>query len=147
MAMGMFDKILGFIGFDETEEQQVDREREAVEKTETLQQIKRKNAQVVSIHSGRQLRVVVCDPASFDEAQNIADNLKNRRAVVVNLEKAGAEQARRIVDFISGATAALNGDMQKVGQNIFLFVPSNIDIANDTARETKEKSIFAWAKS
>ncbi|GAB6181955.1 cell division protein SepF [Desulfotomaculum defluvii] len=145
MAIGMFDKILGFIGFDETEEQP--EERVAEDKKENLQQVKRKNAPVVSIHSGRQLRVVVCAPASFDEAHQIAENLKNRRAVVVNLEKAGVDQARRIVDFISGATFALNGDMQKVGQNIFLFVPSNIDIANETRKETKEKSIFAWAKS
>ncbi|MEW6698299.1 MAG: cell division protein SepF [Bacillota bacterium] len=143
MATGMFDKILGFIGFEETEEQA----KEESEKNENLQQVKRKNAPVVSLHTGRQLRVVVCEPASFDEAQNIADNLKNRRAVVVNLEKAGSEQARRIVDFISGTTFALSGDMQKVGQNIFLFVPNNIDIANDTTRETKEKSFFSWARS
>ncbi|MEW6064431.1 cell division protein SepF [Desulforamulus profundi] len=144
MAIGMFDKILGFIGFEEVEEQV---KEEPAEKTEALQQVKRKNAPVVSLHTGRQLRVVVCEPASFDEAQNIADNLKNRRAVVVNLEKAGAEQARRIVDFISGTTFALSGDMQKVGQNIFLFVPNNIDIANEATRETKDKSIFSWARS
>ncbi|SHE56618.1 cell division protein SepF [Desulforamulus putei] len=144
MAIGMFDKILGFIGFEEVEEQV---KEDPAERTEALQQAKRKNAPVVSLHTGRQLRVVVCEPTSFDEAQNIADNLKNRRAVVVNLERAGSEQARRIVDFISGTTFALSGDMQKVGQNIFLFVPSNIDIANETARETKEKSIFSWARS
>ncbi|CCO08763.1 cell division protein SepF [Desulforamulus hydrothermalis] len=144
MAIGMFDKILGFMGFDETEEQG---REETTDRNEGLPQAKRKNAPVVSLHTGRQLRVVVCEPASFDEAQNIADNLKNRRAVVVNLERAGAEQARRIVDFISGTTFALSGDMQKVGQNIFLFVPSHIDIANDTGRETREKSIFSWARS
>lgn len=146
MGKGMFDKILGFMGFDEIEEQE---EKAPVEKMEALQHPRKKNAPapVVSIHNGRQMRVVVCEPASFDDAQNIADNLKNRRAVVVNLEKAGPEQARRIVDFVSGTTFALSGDQQKVGQNIFLFVPNNIDIANETKRENKERSIFPWTKS
>lgn len=147
MAVGMMDKILGFIGFEEVEEQ-TEKEPEAENRSVT-QQVKRKNAPapVVSLHSGRQLRVVVCQPTSFDEAQGIADNLKNRRAVVVNLESAEADQKQRIVDFISGTTFALNGNMQKVGQGIFLFVPNNIDIANEMARETKEKSLFSWAKT
>lgn len=144
MSKGVFDKFFSFMGFDDGEEQEP---KVPVEKIEPSQLPKKKNAPVVSIHNGRQMRVVVCEPSSFDEAQNIADNLKNRRAVVVNLEKAGPEQARRIIDFVSGTTFALSGDQQKVGQNIFLFVPNNIDISNETKRETKEKSIFAWAKS
>ncbi|MDO7787963.1 cell division protein SepF [Desulforamulus aquiferis] len=144
MGTKMMDKFLGIIGFDDTEEQQ--EKATAVEQAES-QHSKRKGAQVVSLHSGRQLRVVVCDPASFEEAQGIADNLKNRRAVIINLEKAEQDQARRIVDFISGTTFALGGNMQKVGQGIFLFVPSSIDIANESGRETKEKSIFPWVKS
>ena len=145
MAIGMFDKMLSMMGFGDVEEPA---EEKGFEKDEQHQpQITRKNAPVVNLHANRQLRVVVCEPASFDEAQNIADNLKNRRAVVVNLEKAGSEQARRIVDFISGTTFALSGNMEKVGNSIFLFVPNNIDITNDTRREHKEKSIFAWAKS
>ncbi|SHK09663.1 cell division protein SepF [Desulforamulus aeronauticus] len=144
MAIGMFDKMLAMMGFDDVEESKEEKE---FERNEVQPQTTRKNAPVVSLHTGRQFRVVVCEPASFDEAQNIADNLKNRRAVVVNLEKAGAEQARRIVDFVSGTTFALSGNMEKVGQNIFLFVPNNIDIANETRREYKEKSIFSWAKS
>lgn len=143
--MRMMDKLLHFIGFDEEEpsEKVIAREQE---ESELNQQMKRKNAQVVSLHSGRQLKVVVCEPASFDDAQNIADNLKNRRAVIVNLEKAGTDHARRIIDFISGTTFALGGNSQKVGQGIFLFVPNNIDIANDLLRDNKEKSIFSWAK-
>ncbi|AQS58332.1 cell division protein SepF [Desulforamulus ferrireducens] len=145
MARGMFDKMLTFMGFGEVEEPT---EAKGSEQQEQHQPpIGRKNAQVVNIHANRQMRVVVCEPASFDEAQNIADNLKNRRAVVVNLEKAGAEQARRIVDFVSGTTFALSGSMEKVGNSIFLFVPSNIDITNDTKREHKEKSIFSWART
>lgn len=144
MGTKMMDKFLGIIGFDDTEEQQ--EKTTAVEQAES-QHNKRKGAQVVSLHSGRQLRVVVCEPGSFEEAQGIADNLKNRRAVIINLEKAGQDQARRIVDFISGTTFALGGSMQKVGQGIFLFVPSSIDISNEITRETKEKSIFPWVKS
>ncbi|WP_003541811.1 cell division protein SepF [Desulfotomaculum nigrificans] len=148
MAIGIIDQFLGFIGFTEDEEQPEQLPvGESKEKLEEINpNIKRKSGQVVSLHSGRQLKVVVCEPASFDEAQGIADNLKNRRAVIINLEKVGAEQARRIVDFVSGTTFALGGNMQKVGQGIFLFVPNNIDITNDLTRETKEKFVFPWAK-
>lgn len=147
MSSKMMDKFLGFIGFDETEERQQQEKSTATEQQSEYNQSKKKGAQVVSMHSGRQLRVVVCEPLSFDDAQSIADNLRNRRAVIINLEKAGAEQARRIVDFVSGTTFALGGSMQKVGQGIFLSVPNSIDISNEITRETKEKSFFSWAKS
>ncbi|MEG6511907.1 cell division protein SepF [Desulforamulus ruminis] len=142
----MMDKFLHFIGFEEEEPSEKRSVREPEEQEEFNPQLKKKNAQVVSLHSGRQLKVVVCEPLSFDDAQNIADNLKNRRAVIVNLEKAGADQARRLIDFISGTTFALGGNSQKVGQGIFLFVPNHIDIANDLTRENRDKSIFSWAK-
>ena len=140
------DKFLHFIGFEEEEPSEKRSVREPEEQEEFNPHLKKKNAQVVSLHSGRQLKVVVCEPLSFDDAQNIADNLKNRRAVIVNLEKAGADQARRLIDFISGTTFALGGNSQKVGQGIFLFVPNHIDIANDLTRENRDKSIFSWAK-
>ena len=86
------------------------------------------------------------EPNSFEEAQSIADQLKNRRPVIVNLENAEKVLAKRIVDFISGTTYALNGNMQKVGNGIFLFVPTNVDISGEMRDELKDKGLF-WPGS
>lgn len=142
----LIDKVIGIMGFaDEEAEEDVfdenDREKDVQEEVRTS----RKNAQVVSIHTQKQMRVVVLEPNSFEEAQNIADQLKSRRPVIVNLENAEKMLAKRIVDFISGATYALNGNMQKVGNGIFLFVPNNVDISGEMRDELKDKGLF-WSK-
>ena len=87
--------------------------------------------------------MVVIEPRSFEEAKGVTDNLKNRRPIIVNLEQAEAELAQRVVDFVSGATYALNGSMQKVGNGIFLFVPNNMDISSDAKEQGKGKDMFA----
>jgi cell division inhibitor SepF len=102
---------------------------------------------VVSLqHAQRQVRVVVVEPRSFEEVKEITDNLKNRRPVILNLEQADAELARRVVDFVIGATYALNGSQQKVGNGVFLFVPANMDIASEL-KESRDKGIFSWVRS
>ena len=139
----LIDKMIGIMGFadEEMEEDTVeenDKEKNDQEEVRTS----RKNAQVVSIHTQKQMRVVVMEPNSFEEAQNIADQLKSRRPVIVNLENAEKNLAKRIVDFISGATYALNGNMQKVGNGIFLFVPNNVDISGEMHGELNNKGLF-----
>ncbi|GAB6152413.1 cell division protein SepF [Desulfosporosinus burensis] len=143
----LIDRVIGIMGFaDEEPEEDIleenDREKNLQEEVRTS----RKNAQVVSIHTQKQMRVVVMEPNSFEEAQNIADQLKNRRPVIVNLENAEKMLAKRIVDFISGTTYALNGNMQKVGNGIFLFVPNNVDISGEMRDELKDKGLF-WTSS
>ncbi len=143
----LIDRVIGIMGFaDEEPEEEIlednDRERNIQEEVRTS----RKNAQVVSIHTQKQMRVVVMEPNSFEEAQNIADQLKTRRPVIVNLENAEKTLAKRIVDFISGTTYALNGNMQKVGNGIFLFVPNNVDISGEMRDELKDKGMF-WPSS
>ncbi|MBO8129357.1 MAG: cell division protein SepF [Peptococcaceae bacterium] len=108
---------------------------------------KRKGAApVVSIHSQRQVRVCIVEPRSFDEVQDITENLKNGKPVIVNLEHADSDVARRIVDFVSGATYALNGSLQKVGGGIFLFVPSNVNIDSEI-ESTQKGGLFPWIRS
>ena len=79
--------------------------------------------------ASRQMKVMIIEPASFDDAQQVADHLKNRKPVVVNFENTDAETAKRIIDFISGTTYALAGDIKKVGKNVFLCAPSNVNVA------------------
>jgi len=142
----LIDKVIGIMGFSDEEPEEDNFEENEREKDEQEEvRPSRKNAQVVSIHSQKQMRVVVMEPSSFEEAQNIADQLKSRRPVIVNLENAEKILAKRIVDFISGTTYALNGNMQKVGNGIFLFVPNNVDISGEMRGELKDKGLF-WQK-
>lgn len=148
MARKFVDKVLGFIGFEEepVEEEEREKEERFREEEEVFPQA-RKRGQVVSIHAQRQVRVVVAEPREFEDVQGIVDHLKNRRPVIVNLEQADPELARRVVDFASGATYALNGDSQRVGNGIFLFVPNNVDITSELKKEAREKEIFSWLRT
>lgn len=138
MSKRLVDKVLGFIGFeDETYEEQVQAEPQDAF-------LRGKKGAVVSLHTQRQMRVMVSEPRSFDDAQEIADHLRNRRPVIVNLERIETELARRVVDFVSGAAYALNGSVQKVGGGIFLFAPNNVDIASEG--KESEKGIFPWTR-
>lgn len=142
----IFDKVIGIMGFsdEEVDEELFDEEENEKEVQEDIRPSSRKGAQVVSIHSQKQVKVVVLEPTSFEDSQNIADQLKNRRPVIVNLENTDRNLAKRIVDFVSGTTYALGGNMQKVGQGIFLFVPNNVDISGETHEGIKEKGLFSW---
>jgi len=142
-AKGVFDKVLHFIGF---EEDVMEEEEEKQEEPDGQRHKKKEKGTLVGLPAQRQVRVVVTEPRSFDEAPGIADNLKNRRPVIVNLEQADAELAKRVLDFMTGAVYALNGAMQKVGSGIFLCVPNNIDIASEMKDQGREKGIFAWTR-
>lgn len=143
----ILDKVIGIMGFsDENDDELLEEEGSENDVLEEERISSRKSAQVVSIHTQKQIKVVVLEPTSFDESQNIADQLKNRRPVIVNLENVDHNLAKRIVDFVSGATYALGGNMQKVGQGIFLFVPNNVDISGESHEAMKDKG-FSWSLS
>lgn len=84
-------------------------------------------------------KVVLCEPRSYSEAQAIADNIVNRRSVVINLEQVHHEQAKRIVDFLSGTVYAVEGDIQKLGSQTFLCTPDNVEVSG-SIRETLEET-------
>ena len=83
----------------------------------------------ISVAGTSAFKLVVIEPKSFDECPKLVDNLKGRRPVIINLEKIETETAKKIFDFLSGATYALNGNVQKVANNIFIFAPESVDIA------------------
>ncbi len=104
-----------------------------------------KKSKVVNIHTTTQLRVIIMQPESFDEAKDIADHLKNKKPVVVNLEDVDKEVARRMVDFLSGSVYALDGNIQKITNGIFLVAPYNVDIMGDFKDELRNKGVFPWS--
>lgn len=86
-------------------------------------------------------KMVLLEPRAYSESQQIADYLKSRNAVVVNLKRVTPDQAKRIVDFLSGTLYAIGGDLQKLGGGIFLCTPNNVNvegkISDDNAPQTK----------
>ena len=85
-------------------------------------------------------KMILLEPRAFSEAQTIADYLKSRNTVVVNLKRVTPEVAKRIVDFLSGAVYAIEGDLQKLGNGIFLCTPNNVNVEGKISGEEKPKA-------
>jgi len=96
----------------------------------------------------QQVRMVITQPTSFEQSEEICNYLKERKSVIVNLEYVNKDVARRIVDFISGSVHALDGHIQKISNAIFLVAPVNYEIASDLAREEiKSKLSVSWLRN
>ena len=100
--------------------------RESSRNDKVYQQIEKK----LSFAGTNTFKLVVIEPKNFDECPKLVDSLKGKRPVIINLEKIETETAKKIFDFLSGATYALNGNVQKVANNIFIFAPETVDIAS-----------------
>lgn len=103
-----------------------------------------KKSKVVSIAATTQMKVVVVSIEHFDEAREIVDHLRNKKPVVVNLEKLDKDISRRVIDIISGASYALGGSTQKVTKGILLVAPYNVDIMADVRDELQNGDFFPW---
>lgn len=149
---GLINKMLNFVGW-ESEGEEADEEQQIVkdeqpQQNQFLHSISKKQQQnkVVNIHSSSQFKVVVMQPEDFEDARDICDHLKNKKPVIINLEEIQKECAQRIVDFLSGAVYALDGEIQKVSSGIFLIAPNNVDIMGEFKDEFKNKGVFPWVK-
>ena len=107
-----------------------------------------RRSKVVNMPQTQQVRMVISQPTTFEQAEEICTYLKNRKSVIVNLEYVNKDVARRIVDFISGGVYALDGHIQKISNSIFLIAPMNYEITNEMAREEiKSKLSVSWLKN
>ena len=97
---------------------------------------------VVNINATTQLQVVVVTPTKFDQASGIADHLKDRRTVVLNLEGANKDISRRMVDFLSGVAYALEGKIKKVAVSTYIITPYNVDIIGDLIDELENSGLY-----
>lgn len=152
----MMDKFYNLMGLSDVIEETVETvaapvapvAQEERETPFTRRATERNMAPIVNLNAERQKKehkVVIMEPLKYDDAQKVADHLKNRRQVILNLEKAERDMARQMIDFVSGATYALNGSMQKVGTYIFVFAPSNIDISTEIASdESPLRATLSW---
>ncbi|MBQ8681442.1 MAG: cell division protein SepF [Bacilli bacterium] len=84
-------------------------------------------------------KMILLEPRAYSESQQIADHLKKKNTVVVNMKRVTPDQAKRIVDFLSGTVYALGGDLQKIGGGIFLCTPKNVDVEGAITDDDKSK--------
>lgn len=148
--MSVMNKFLNYFGLQEEEEMQRDRERERgasyeEQEIETPAFEPRKQSgknNIVSIHSQKSARVVLIEPRTYDEAQEIADQLKSRRSVVVNLQRVRRDQAIKIVDFLSGTVYALGGHISKIGSDIFLCTPDTVEVSGTITEMISEEADY-----
>ena len=97
---------------------------------------------VVNIHATTQLRVVLVKPERYENAAEIADHLKDKRTVVINLESTNKDIARRLIDFLSGVTYAGEGTIKKIAANTYLITPYNVNIEGDLIDELENNGMY-----
>ncbi|MGI6609266.1 MAG: cell division protein SepF [Limnochordia bacterium] len=153
MSDRFLDRVLDFMGIqDEEDEQDLPSETDA--ETETPGRTRRGRLVSFPAKSGAQpepgtgapvsavptskWRMAVLEPHSFDDVQVICDHLKQRRPVIVSVEALDKELSRRVIDFVSGTTYAIDGQVQRVGDGIFVFAPSNVVIEAFIRRQWEE---------
>ena len=158
MAGAIMNKVWDFLGVDTaTEEEVMENENvyeynyekeEEIEEPEEKGFFGKKFGKVVSMPAPQQVRMVITQPTSFEQSEEICNYLKEKKSVIVNLEYVNKDVARRIVDFISGSVHALDGHIQKISNAIFLVAPVNYEIASDLAREEiKSKLSVSWLRN
>ncbi len=97
---------------------------------------------VVNIHATTQLKVVLVKPERFENASEIADHLKEKRTVVLNLESTNKDVARRLIDFLSGVAYAGEGKIKKVAANTYIITPYSVDIMGDLIDELENSGLY-----
>ena len=154
MAGAIMEKVWGLFGIDPAEDKEEEienyeeEEENEEEETEERKLFGRRNNKVVSMPQVQQVKMVISQPTTFDQAANICDLLKEKKSVIVNLEYVNKDVARRIIDVVSGAVHALDGHMQKISNSIVLIAPFNYDIENEMARdEIKNKLSVSWLRN
>ena len=101
-----------------------------------------RNNKVVNIHATTQLKVVLVKPERFENASEIADHLKDKRTVVINLESTNKDIARRLIDFLSGVAYAGEGKIKKVAISTYIITPYNVDILGDLIDELENNGLY-----
>lgn len=102
----------------------------------------RRANKVVNIHATTQLAVVLVKPDRFENAAEIADHLKDKRTVVLNLEQTNKDIARRLIDFLSGVAYANEGKIKKVANSTYIITPYNVDIMGDLIDELENNGLY-----
>ena len=148
MGEGIFNKFKNWIteeeeDFDGVEEEYEQEDEEEVEQFTSIPNTK--TAKIVNLHTASPMKVVIVEPKKYEEVTTIADHLKQRRALVVNLDSVEKnEDKKAIFNFMNGAVYVLDGGIQKVSKGIFILAPNNVDIDSSIKKELESKTLFPW---
>lgn len=142
--MSFKNKIKSFFTMDDEYEYIEEEVEEPVKEQPSYPVQKEKTDKVVSLKALQQsnAKLVICEPRSFNEAKDIADNLINRRAVIINFQMLNSEVAKSFIDFLSGTVYALNGSIQKLGPKTFLCTPDNMDVSGAVSEIFNDEEQF-----
>ena len=148
MGDGLFSKFKNWIT-EEEEDYYEDELEDVVEENEVIDDFNSignsKTSKIVNLHASTHMKVVIVEPRKYDEVTTIADHLKQKRAVIVNLENLIDATARKsIFEFMNGAVYVLDGTIQKVSKAIFILAPNNVDIDASIKKELESKTLFPW---
>ena len=154
MSGALMNKVWDLFGMDSAEPEEYEDENvyEYEDENEEFEDKKlfgkKSKDKVVAMPQANTIKMVISQPTTFEQSDEICSFLKEKKSVVVNLEYVNKDVARRIVDFISGGVYALDGYIQKISNSIFLVAPSNYEITNEMAREEiKSKLSVSWLKN
>ena len=155
MAVAIVNKFLDALGLSNDNEQETENEDiyniEEEKDTEEVEErgiFGNKKGKITSMPQIQAVKMVITQPTSFEQSEEICNYLKEKKSVIVNLEYVNKDVARRIIDVVSGAVHALDGHMQKISNSIVLIAPFNYDIENEIARdEIKSKLSVSWLRN
>ena len=119
-----------------------DRKEERREERRDERRSEDRHNKVVNIHATTQLKAVLVKPERFENASEIADHLKEKRTVVLNLESTNKDVARRLIDFLSGVAYAGEGKIKKVAANTYIITPYSVDIMGDLIDELENNGLY-----
>ena len=121
---------------------EVPRDRDRDRERERDRDADRRSNKVVNIHTTTQLQVVLVSPTRFENASEIADHLRDKRTVVLNLEQTDKNIARRLIDFLSGVAYANEGTIKKVALSTYIITPYNVEILGDLIDELENNGLY-----
>lgn len=147
--MSFINSVKNFIGIETDDDYYDDEyydEEDEIEEDEPRRSrtARRGVSKVVPINPGTSSRVRIMKPTEFDDSTSITDEIKNGRLVIFNVSDLDPSEARRVVDFVSGAAYGVNGNVKRVSGGIFVAAPRNIDITGETLKE-HAKNTFDWS--
>ncbi len=152
---GFIRKTLSFLGFAESEDYDEDIAEDADQEEDVKKKYyssadssvshlrpKRKVSFLKTAKSEQKTKVLIAEPHDLEEMQGIGEHFKHNIPVIINLQKADAELSKRIIDFCSGLTFALEGNIQKVADKVFLITPFDVEVTSQDKEILKEKGLF-----
>ena len=140
--MGLLDELKRLARpYEDEEDETYEEDFAPVNMRESSRELERRN-KVVNIHTTTQLQVVLVKPERFENASEIADHLRDKRTVVLNLEQTDKNIARRLIDFLSGVAYANEGTIKKVALSTYIITPYNVEILGDLIDELENNGLY-----